>query len=271
MDKNKMTDRYTLSDYEYNDLFGGIEKVNIDPVIIPEEGKEVKPNKGKYSGPINLSIPKNKKLEEYPLLIRETINFLNDQGNKGFTFERMIENYIEENSSGSTNTNVLTNAIYRMLNQEVLTLNSLDDILHSLGYLLKFDYIKEKELENNIIPEKSSGKYSGTLYIELTEDQRNTLSPHIVSFIDFINYVGENDGYTFETLIDKAESIHGEKSRSIIGNTFYRMTANNVFSYNSLEEISGLLGYKVTPKFELDKSKYINEHSIEIDREHEFK
>lgn len=267
MTQGKMNDRYTLDDYDFEDLFGGIDSVEIDKVIIPSEGQKTgDKSSGKYSGPIEI-VPVHK-LSTYPDVIRKTIEFLNDQGENGTTFDEMIQSYIDNsNTNESSALNSITNTIYRMNNNKVLTLSGLDSLVKSIDYYVEYEFIKVKEIEDNIIPDKKGhGKYTGVLHLDISDEQKEKMSKHSLNFAEFINRVGEKDGYTFETLFRESHRQYPDPSRArnVITNIFYRMISRDVFSHTSQEEVADFLGYKVEPVFKLDKDKYIKDNQMSI-------
>jgi len=254
-------DTYRLSDEEFDSLFSGIEKVEIDNVMDTEVKQPVKRNSGKYHGQIEIT--PNKDLDKYPYIIQRTIEFLNDQGIKGVTYEYLAENY--EAFKGQNSEIKLTNAIYRMITADVLTYQTLEDITKSLGYEINIRYEKVKDVEI-IESVKSKKKYSGKISLSIDPKKEDFISDHIKSFVKSLNEIG-NEGYTFETLINEYEKINGPKTEPKLINIFYRMLNKSVLSFNSQEEISGLLGFRPVIEFHKDKETIINSNKLILDDE----
>ena len=242
--------KYEISEKQYDDLFKGIEEVEIDDIM--DTAPTVKTGnrrKGaaKYHG--NIVLERKFPEEEYPYIINSAIDFLNKLGEHGVTFEHLANMY--EDIHGDEKSKMFNN-IYRMLDFKVLMLDSLEKIIVCTNHKVNIEYVKFKDIK--VIDGK------GKITPDISEDNRKILGDNINGFIKFLEDM-DKEGFNMETLKHLAKEAGNRDNH--ITNILYRMKSKGVLTYANQSMIAELLGYRATINY-IPDSKIDFNHNTEL-------
>lgn len=139
LDINNLIQKYDKRVAEGDDT-----PLTTDPKILKEEKKTVKTNtrNSKYSGPLKLYLDEFE-IDEYGEDIIEFKEFFDSLGDDGVTYEDLfdrIEKYNEETGMDDITVSKTKSKLYQMNALNTISLATIRDISHVLGYELKFKF-----------------------------------------------------------------------------------------------------------------------------------